>query len=229
MARNLISSDATIKSIRLGDARKRLTDGDGLYLLLFVKGGAHGWRFDYSLHGRRKTISFGTYPDTSLALARRKADAARQFVAEGIDPSQKRKAERSRARTPGRRRARGQGLAATGVVRGDRARVVCRQTRRLGRQLRRQNHGASRRMCSRGLASSRSPASRRRSCSRCCVASRHAAWWRRRTARCRTPARSFATRSRPSRRQPIRHATSRTRSSGPTPALPRDHRSQALR
>jgi hypothetical protein len=94
MARNLISSDATIKSIRLGDARKRLTDGDGLYLLLFVKGGAHGWRFDYSLHGRRKTISFGTYPDTSLALARRKADAARQLVAEGIDPSQRRKAEK---------------------------------------------------------------------------------------------------------------------------------------
>lgn len=94
MARNLISSDATIKAIRLGDARKRLTDGDGLYLLLFVKGGAHGWRFDYSLRGLRKTISFGTYPDTSLALARRKADAARQLVAEGIDPSQKRKAEK---------------------------------------------------------------------------------------------------------------------------------------
>jgi integrase len=94
MARNLISSDTAIKSVRLGDPRKRLTDGDGLYLLLFVKGGAHGWRFDYSLHGRRKTISFGTYPDTSLALARRKADGARQLVAEGIDPSQKRKAEK---------------------------------------------------------------------------------------------------------------------------------------
>jgi integrase len=94
MARNLIASDASIKSIRAGDSRKRLTDGDGLYLLLFVKGGAHGWRFDYSLQGRRKTISFGTYPDTSLALARRKADAARQLVAEGIDPSKKRKAEK---------------------------------------------------------------------------------------------------------------------------------------
>jgi hypothetical protein len=54
MARNLISSDATIKSIRPGDARKRLTDGDGLYLLLFVKGGAHGWRFDQCcFHGGR--------------------------------------------------------------------------------------------------------------------------------------------------------------------------------
>jgi len=94
MARNLIPSDATIKAVRAGDSRKRLTDGDGLYLLMFVKGGAHGWRFDYSFHGRRKTLSFGIYPDTSLALARRKADAARQLVAEDIDPSQKRKAEK---------------------------------------------------------------------------------------------------------------------------------------
>src|SRR3954467_14846256 len=94
MPRDLISSDTILRNIKLGDARKRITDGDGLYLLLFVKGGAHGWRFDYSIHGRRKTLSFGTYPDTTLALARRKADAARQLVAEGIDPSQKRKAEK---------------------------------------------------------------------------------------------------------------------------------------
>jgi integrase len=94
MARHLIPSDATIKAVRPGDSRKRLNDGDGLYLLLFVKGGAHAWRFDYSFHGRRKTISLGTYPDTSLALARRKADQARQLVAEDIDPSQKRKAEK---------------------------------------------------------------------------------------------------------------------------------------
>ena len=29
------------------DARKRLNDGDGLFLLLFVKGGAHRWPFVY--------------------------------------------------------------------------------------------------------------------------------------------------------------------------------------
>jgi integrase len=75
-----------------------------------VKGGAHGWRFDYSVHGRRKTISFGTYPDTTLALARRKADSARQLVAEGIDPSQKRKAEKEtfvQARVADEREAQG--------------------------------------------------------------------------------------------------------------------------
>ena len=77
MARDLILSDATIKAIRASDKRKRLSDGDGLYLLLFVKGGSHGWRFDYVYQTRRKLISLGTHPDTSLALARRKADAAR--------------------------------------------------------------------------------------------------------------------------------------------------------
>ena len=91
MARNLISSDTIIRSLKPGDPRKRLSDGEGLYLLLFVKGGAHGWRFDYSINGRRKTLSLGTYPNTGLGLARKKADEARKLVSEGIDPSDVRK------------------------------------------------------------------------------------------------------------------------------------------
>jgi integrase len=94
MARYIVPSDATIKAVRSGDPRKRLTDGDGLYLLLFVKGGAHGWRLDYTFQGRRKTLSLGTYPATTLAIARRKAEAARERIAEGFDPSQARKEER---------------------------------------------------------------------------------------------------------------------------------------
>jgi integrase len=92
MAKNLIPGDTTIKAIKPGDPRARLNDGQGLYLLLFVKGGAHGWRFDYGIGGRRKTLSLGTYPDTSLKLARQKADDYRKLVAEGTDPSDARKA-----------------------------------------------------------------------------------------------------------------------------------------
>lgn len=95
MAKHLIPGDTTIRNIKPGDPRKRLNDGDGLYLLLFVKGGSHGWRFDYSHGGRRKTLSLGTYPDTGLALARRKADEARKLLAEGTDPSAARKATRA--------------------------------------------------------------------------------------------------------------------------------------
>ena len=93
MARHLIPSDKTIKALKPGATDddgapvKRLNDGDGLFLMLWVKGGAHGWRFQYTLNGRRNILSLGTYPDTGLALARRRADEARALVAAGIDCS----------------------------------------------------------------------------------------------------------------------------------------------
>jgi len=97
MPQHLISSDATIKAIKLGDPRARLTDGAGLYLRLFVKGGSHGWRFDYVLHQRRNTLSLGTYPKVGLSAARKKAQEARKLVSEGIDPSDQRKAVKAEA------------------------------------------------------------------------------------------------------------------------------------
>ena len=93
MARDLIPSDATIKALRPGDTRRRLSDGDGLFFLLFADRGSHGWRFAYTHLGRGKLISLGTYPHTSLALARRKAESARALVAEGRDPSAERRVE----------------------------------------------------------------------------------------------------------------------------------------
>ena len=67
MARHLIPSDTTIRTIKLGDPRKRLSDGDGLVLLLFVNGsGEHGWRFDYSVHGWRRSDA-GSNPVVSTS------------------------------------------------------------------------------------------------------------------------------------------------------------------
>lgn len=94
MAQHLIPSAATLKAIKPSDARRRLSDGAGLYLLLFVKGGSHGWRLDYTFEGRRKTLSLGTYPDTSLGSARLKADEARRMARSGSDPSTARKEQR---------------------------------------------------------------------------------------------------------------------------------------
>lgn len=98
MAKNLISGDTFLKAIKPGAVDpatglplKRISDGEGLYLLLFVKGGSHGWRFDYSHGGKRKTLSLGTYPDTTLKSARAKADEFRKIVADGKDPSDIRK------------------------------------------------------------------------------------------------------------------------------------------
>ncbi|WP_445370661.1 Arm DNA-binding domain-containing protein [Methylomonas sp. HW2-6] len=68
----------------------RLNDGSGLYLLVKTNG-AKWWRFDYSIDGRRKTISLGVYPSTSLTDARRNTDEARAPVVNGSDSSKIRK------------------------------------------------------------------------------------------------------------------------------------------
>ena len=96
MAKHLIPSNATIKSIKTGDPRQHLSDGEGLYLKLFVNGGSHGWRFDYSLDGRRNTLSLGTYPATTLRDARKQAEDARRLIRSGRDPSDLRKAAREK-------------------------------------------------------------------------------------------------------------------------------------
>jgi integrase len=115
MAKNLIPGDKTILAVKPGDRRARLSDGQGLYLLLFVKGGAHGWRFDYSFGRKRKTLSLGTYPSTTLAAASVKADEFRKLVASGTDPSDTRKASKAQQQASDEATARDdQGLAPAG-------------------------------------------------------------------------------------------------------------------
>ena len=91
MARHLIKTDVTIRNTKPTDSTIRLNDGDGLYLLV-KPNGARWWRLDYSIGGKRKTISIGIYPDTGLKAARDKAEETRQLVAAGTDPSDVRKA-----------------------------------------------------------------------------------------------------------------------------------------
>ncbi len=97
MARHLIPSAATLKAIKPGDGKRRLSDGAGLYLLLFVNGGSHGWRFDYTFQGLRKTLSLGTYPATGLSAARQKAEEARRLLSAGTNPSDARQETKNAA------------------------------------------------------------------------------------------------------------------------------------
>jgi len=65
-------------------------------LFLFVGlTGAKLWRFVYAFDGKQRKIAFGAYPDTSLENARRKAEEAREQIANGIDPGEIRKAEKA--------------------------------------------------------------------------------------------------------------------------------------
>lgn len=64
----------------------KLADRGGLYLLINPNG-SKWWRWDYRFAGKRKTLSMGTYPETTLAEAREKHAADRKLLARGGDPS----------------------------------------------------------------------------------------------------------------------------------------------
>lgn len=49
---------------------------------------------NYRFNGKDKTLSFGVYPDVSLAAARKKRDEAREKLAAGVDPGEAKKAEK---------------------------------------------------------------------------------------------------------------------------------------
>ncbi len=51
------------------------------------------WRMKYRFAGKEKKLSFGTYPDISLAEARTKRDEPRKVLANGKDPGEVKKAE----------------------------------------------------------------------------------------------------------------------------------------
>ena len=77
----------TAKPYKLGDA-------GGLYLEVTPAGGKW-WRLKYRVGGKEKRVSLGVYPDVPLKEARDRRDAARKLLANGIDPSDHRKALKS--------------------------------------------------------------------------------------------------------------------------------------
>ena len=83
MARNLIPSDADASGDQATAIRAIASaTATGCSCCSSSSGGSHGWRFDYRFHGKRKLLSLGTYPETSLALGpqegRRGASTARR-------------------------------------------------------------------------------------------------------------------------------------------------------
>ena len=63
----------------------KYSDGAGLWLEV-KDTGARRWFFRCTVNGKRREPGLGTYPDVTLALARKKAAALRALVAQGLDP-----------------------------------------------------------------------------------------------------------------------------------------------
>lgn len=83
-------TDAKVRAAKPLDKSYKLTDGDGMHLMVHTNGSKY-WRLQYRFGGKQKMLALGVYPDISLAEAREKRDAARKLIANGFDPSEKRK------------------------------------------------------------------------------------------------------------------------------------------
>lgn len=89
MATNKLT-DPEVRQAIAGDKPRKLTDGDGMYLLVDTHGGKY-WRMDYRFSDKRKTLSLGPYPDVTIKNARKSREDAREHLRNGIDPGELRK------------------------------------------------------------------------------------------------------------------------------------------
>jgi integrase len=71
----------------------KLTDSDGLHLLVLPSGGRY-WRMNYRFLGKQKTLALGVWSEVELADARAKRDEARRLLAKGIDPAEQTKLDK---------------------------------------------------------------------------------------------------------------------------------------
>jgi hypothetical protein len=92
-------ADVAIRSLRgkpgEGDKAKpyKVSDSGGLYILVQPDGSRY-WRLAYRFSGKQKTLALGVYPAVTLLEARKKRDAAKEQIKQGIDPSHSRKLEK---------------------------------------------------------------------------------------------------------------------------------------
>uniref|UniRef100_UPI002FC7B45E tyrosine-type recombinase/integrase n=1 Tax=Bosea sp. (in: a-proteobacteria) TaxID=1871050 RepID=UPI002FC7B45E len=86
-------TDATLRALKPSDKARKIADGHGLFIHI-APSGARLWRYAYRYARKQKLLSFGAYPEIGLAEARKKRDAARALLREGIDPSVQKKLDK---------------------------------------------------------------------------------------------------------------------------------------
>jgi integrase len=86
-------SEVKVRNAKSQESAYKLFDGGGLFLLVTPSGGKL-WHFKYRFDKKEKKLTFGAYPEISLADARHQRDEARRQLAHGIDPGAVRKAQK---------------------------------------------------------------------------------------------------------------------------------------
>jgi len=79
-------TDTKVRTVKPKEKPFKIADGKGLFLVVQPNGSKY-WRFRYRFADKEKLLALGTYPDVTLADARRKRDEARKQLADAVDPS----------------------------------------------------------------------------------------------------------------------------------------------
>jgi integrase len=82
----MVLTDTAIRNAKPADRPYKVTDSQGLYLLVNPRG-SKLWRIKYRIDGVERKLSLGAYPEITLAEARAARDAARRQLAHAIDPN----------------------------------------------------------------------------------------------------------------------------------------------
>jgi len=83
-------TDTQIKNTKPRSKQYKLTDGQGMYLLVKTNG-SKLWRLEYSFNNKRNTHAIGSYPSITLKEARKRLVEAKELLAHDIDPNNHRK------------------------------------------------------------------------------------------------------------------------------------------
>ncbi len=92
-----VKTETYFRHLKPAEKDYKRSDSGGLFMLV-TRTGSKLWRYAYSFDAKQKLLALGQYPIVSLADARTKRDDAKKLLADGIDPSVERKAERRNAR-----------------------------------------------------------------------------------------------------------------------------------
>jgi integrase len=86
-------TETRIRAVKPAEKAYKLFDERGLFMLVTPSGGRL-WRLRYRHGGVEKLLTLGAYPDVSLKRAREKRDDARKLLADGVDPNDKKRADK---------------------------------------------------------------------------------------------------------------------------------------
>jgi integrase len=90
-------TDIQVKKAKGKEKPYKMSDGGNLFLWVTPSGGKI-WRWAYRHESKEKLMSLGKYPDVSLARARERHLEERRLLAEGLDPMEQRKTDKTAER-----------------------------------------------------------------------------------------------------------------------------------